>query len=144
VGYPYHPLYGKTAVILRKETNHGETHFRVIIEGREERLLPQWMFELHSFDPSPVEHPLISLASLLDLHRLVSSALSSRGIYLPEAAQEGSVDEPVTSVSIRRGKRKAAPRGDAKGAARARERLTGRSALGTRRGATATQGSAKR
>jgi hypothetical protein len=110
VCYPYHPLYGQGAVVLRKETNHAGTHLRVVTEDGQERLLPQWMFEPHAFDPSPVEHPLISLSALLDLHRLVSSALSSRGIHMPAATQEESDDEPVAPVSIPRGKRKAAAR----------------------------------
>ena len=59
--------------MLRKETNNGECHLRVITKDGQERLLPQWMFESHSFDPSPVEHPVISFTALLDLHLLVSS-----------------------------------------------------------------------
>ena len=78
--------------MLRKETNNGECHLRVITKDGQERLLPQWMFEPHSFDPSPVEHPVISFTALLDLHLLVSSTLSSLDIRIPEKGQEGRVE----------------------------------------------------
>ena len=136
VCYPHHPLFGQTAVVLRKETNNGECHLRVVTKDGQERLLPQWMFESHSFDPSPVEHPVISFTALLDLHLLVLSTLSSLDVRIPEQGQEGSVDDPVALVSTPRGKPKAAPRGATKGSSGARGRLTRRGNRGVPGGGT--------
>jgi hypothetical protein len=110
VCYPYHPLHGQTAVVLRKEQCHGDCHLRVITEGGEERLVPQWMFEPHAFDPSPVALPLIGLDALRDLLRIVfSSGLREFG-----RDQEGGLHDPIASVSTASGSRQAAPRRGAK------------------------------
>jgi hypothetical protein len=115
VCYPYHPLHGQTAVVLRKEQCHGDCHLRVITEGGEERLVPQWMFEPHAFDPSPVALPLIGLDALRDLLRIVFSS----GLRLSERDQaerdrEGRFHDPIASVSTASGSRQAAPRRGAK------------------------------
>jgi hypothetical protein len=114
VGYPYHPLASQTVLILRIETIAGVCHFRIVTKRGQERLVPQWMCEPLSFDPLPVSNPIIDHVALLDLHRLVSSALSSLDTPEHGSAQEEQTHESVDPVSTARGAGATAARGRAK------------------------------
>jgi hypothetical protein len=114
VGYPYHPLAGQTVLVCRTETITGVCHFRVVTESGKQRLIPQWMCEPLSFDPSPVSTPAIDHAALLDLLRLVSGALSSLDTPEHGSAQEEEIHESVEPVSAAGGAGETAARGRAK------------------------------
>src|SRR5262249_37972219 len=89
-------------------------HFRVVTERGQQRLVPQWMCEPLSFDPSPISTPVIDHAALMDLHRLVSSALSSLDAPEHGSDQEEQTHESIEPVSAPRGARATAARGRAK------------------------------
>ena len=79
----------------------GVCHYRVVTEIGQHRLIPQWMCEPEAFDPSPVEYPVIDPVALLDLHRLVSSAISSLRTVSDGVDQEERSDDTVESVPTR-------------------------------------------
>ena len=96
--YPYHPLYGQRVLAFRKEMVRGVSHYRVVTESGQQRLVPQWMFDPSSFDAAPVPHPFLDPATLLDLHTLVDSALSFWGISRQTDPEE-KPDESDASLS---------------------------------------------
>ena len=107
--YPYHPLAGQRASVRRIENLAGIAHYRLVTEAGEERLIPQWMCDCQSFDPTPVDQPFIDPVALLDLQRLVASALSSLDAQRHASDREEDHDA-AESVSPTGGRQQAATR----------------------------------
>jgi len=117
--YPYHPLHGRTGLVLRKEHSHGECHLRVVFEGGEERLIPQWMFVPQAFKAAPVDLPLINLDAVRHVLRIVLSS----GLRLSERGQKGGFDEPIASISTTSSTEAVSSRQGSKGSSRPLDRV---------------------
>src|SRR5262249_40749317 len=96
VHYPYHPLYGQRATVRALHNCDGVAQYRLVTASGHERLVPQWMCEPQAFDPTSVTHPFIDLRCLLDLQRLVASAIASW--ESPAGQHQEDKHEPAATV----------------------------------------------
>ena len=78
---------------MRTERVRGVAHYRITTELGQQRLIPPWMFEPQTFAASPVQHPIIDAAALLDLQTLVLSTLSSLSTHYGDDQEEKNMNQ---------------------------------------------------
>ena len=109
VAYPFHPLFGQTAIVEGDLLHNGSRHLTLRSGTGRSYLIPAWMIDPESASTKIVDVPSISISALLDLRRLLDSVLAS---HLRRNIREGGADGQASDEHAGGSVRKSNPRSD--------------------------------
>ena len=103
VAYPFHPLFGKPAIVVADQMHGGVRHLTLRPEGGESFLVPEWMTQADAAAAKVVEVPCISVVQLRALRAFLDSILaSSSGKAVPgKGGANGDTLDPAAKGSFR-------------------------------------------
>jgi hypothetical protein len=73
VAYPFHPLFGRPAIVVADQLHNGSRHLTLRIDDEPSFLVPAWMLDPQAAAIKIVEVPHLSIARLLDLRAFLNS-----------------------------------------------------------------------
>src|SRR4051795_9107888 len=77
VAYPFHPLFGRPAIVVADQLHNGSRHLTLRIDDEPSFLVPAWMLDPQAAAIKIVEVPHLSIARLLDLRAFLDAVLAS-------------------------------------------------------------------
>jgi hypothetical protein len=90
VYYPFHPLFGRSAVVVADQLHNGVRHLTLSADAESSFLVPAWMIEPDAASIKIVDLPRLSVVRLLELKAFLDSGLTSAP---QEVDPEGGADD---------------------------------------------------
>ena len=98
VAYPFHPLFGRPAIVVADQLHNGSRHLTLRIDDEPTFLVPAWMVDPEAAAIKIVEVPHLSIVRLLDLRAFLDVVLACgpRQEILGEEADDQAWGECTT------------------------------------------------
>ena len=104
IQYQHHPRFGDAVTIVRRCSSFGPHQVQVVLPSGDQLIVPEWMLDEHLCrGMAIVEHPVLSIASLLALRDLLYAQLRPAchvdPLVLEASSPGGASCEPTPSES---------------------------------------------
>jgi hypothetical protein len=102
VAYPFHPLFGRAAIVVADQLHNGSRHLTLRSGEEPSFLVPAWMLDPQAASVKIVDVPRLSVNRLVDLRTFLDSVLAcDLGKEIPGGGADGEALVERATGSVR-------------------------------------------